>query len=91
MQVFSTPAFLEIARQHQINLLAILPLLGARGQEPSWIVGSPEVKTPTREDGGCTLKIPAPQGVHYYVIRDDHEVGEYAGQSTITALMSHEY
>lgn len=82
-----TPGFLVEAEKH-IEAIAVMSIaqgsLGEPGKEPSWVVGDPTCKTPTREDGGATLKMPAP--FKFYCIRDDLEE-----ESVVTFLLPSEY
>lgn len=81
-----TPGFLAEAEKHS-ETIAVMSIaqgsLGEAGKEPSWVVGDPVCKTPTHEDGGATLKIPAP--FKFYCIRDDLEEG-----LVVTFILPHE-
>lgn len=78
-------------------IAAVAPLLGAAGQEPSWIIGDPHTERPYTEDSGHTLRIPAPGarlGRRFYAVRDDHEAGcgcGCGGGAVITFILPEEY
>lgn len=84
-QMRAAPAVDDVAAEALRVLLA--------GGEPSWVVGDPEADARRLDDGGRTLRVPAP--VRFWAIRDDHDEGCACGctgaRAVVTFLLPEEY
>jgi hypothetical protein len=97
LKVLSTPGFARWAHDLSFGAWETLKLAGrltrsGRGSEPTWIVGDTETEAESFEDGGRTLRIPAP--FRFYAIRDDHEREcecGCEGAMMVTFLLPEEY
>jgi hypothetical protein len=73
-------------------LTVVATLMKVAPRSPSWIVGDPRVRIPTKDDSGRTLKIHA--RFRFWAIRDDHEADCTCGcngGSFVTVLLPSEY